>query len=334
MIPKAFCLADSSGVAERSVTQVTRSDAGLSISLLEESPSYTVDLGKIPVGEITTVRLNLKGSLASRSIEAASASCGCMSTALVHSKEDGKARVVSIALKPKTVVDNFGQRVTLRLNAPSDRSIVVNMSAAVTSPIELSTKTFRFDAKNAPGSLLLRPTLPHLNLISCTPMRGVLRLQSVETDSEELAWAYAITPNISSGQAVEILRIAYSDSRVSAEPAHSIDVMVGVAKQAAVRFIPSELFVSDDAGEIAVNLLFTGAHYPNANVVATIEILDEDGQIIGDVATESILIQRKAKRIFRLIVPSSADLPRHAAKLRLALEDRFYLLPVSHPTGD
>ncbi len=251
-----------------------------------------------------------------------------------RSKRCSEANFIAVTVAPSKVVDRFSQEIYFTTNADPTHPITVVVKADIVGDVELSEETLHFN--DGDDSLCLTVMSKHegKRLLSCTPMRGMLHLEILEKADEKMK--LLVRPMISNGRGTELLRVYYSEVIDQKEVEKTVDIMVGLAIDQRVHFIPTLVHRDADGliPPMRVHLLFTGPDFPDQSAVANVHYVSRDLEVDVVDVTESFKVGRRGSRRFLIESDGVSKVPPGQGDLRIEIGRFSQTLPFTESVKD
>lgn len=291
------------------------------------SEDIVIDLGDIHVGTKVPVRIDLTNTT-NETLELVElkASCSCVG---------GRAKTgpvaprtilsIELTIQPNSILDNFQQQVGLYFKNEHFRLKNIRLQSRVVGDVEVSPRSLTFDNEDETKVLKVKTRMPGIRLDSFDLMSSSLSIQSTEVVSENETHLH-VSSLITSGQAVEHLRVRYTDSSRPGLGRNSADLSIGVISYQGYRFVPSAITVGSPTSS-RVFLLLNGEYCPADGEGAELYFRMHSGEY-SEVREGLVSLQRRKSRMWELKINADSDaVPSLAEGLVIKFAEADFLLP-------
>ena len=286
-----------------------------------------IDVGVLQAGKQSSLQLHLKNE-STQDVEVAeiAVSCKCVVGELnKKNASPGEGLELDVKLLSTQVVEEFTQKLTLRFAEDRIPPMEIIFRAVVSGEVDVSPRTLRFKDGNL-QVINVKTTIEGLRLKHFEFMSSVLAIQKREDISESEVNLHVVH-TASSGQAIEVLRIAFSDAK--GKDTFHTEVKLGVSSAQDFRFIPSSLQITDLDSECVrrVFLAFSGAYCPSDEEVGTISVRLSNGDS-AKMPDAALSLVRRRRRLFEIDLNlAQQEVPSDSIGLVVKFNGREFLVP-------
>lgn len=246
--------------------------------------------------------------------------CGCVQAkANGEPIAPGKSAGIFIDISPELQSEQFSQSIRVRFDASTVHDLELRLAGKVIGPITVEPRAINFRKADGAVDIVVAPASSAVVVQSCKEVRGVLSILSKDTVSGELR--LRVLPDLSHGQAVALLRVAYEEAGVPSV----VDIPIAVQGSSEVRFIPSTLTQLELGDPVRIIAIFTNDSAPAKNVDAQLTLKSAAGKDISEPLQYQVV--RMSDRRFDISMTFREKPAENRGFLCFKLGEREYLCP-------